>query len=141
VAWQESHFDPLIQSDVGARGMWQFMDYVARQYGLRVDSNWKSGGVDERLDPNKETKIAAHYLYNLLFEFGEESFMLAIASYNKGENGMRKVLHEAGFHRDQRDFGHLYWLKLLPEETMEYVPQILAEAIIGNDPKKYGLEP
>jgi membrane-bound lytic murein transglycosylase D len=88
----------------------------------------------------KETHIAAKYLYDLLAQFGSDSFMLAIASYNKGENGMLKVLREVGFRKDQRDFWHLYRLKKLPEETMEYVPQILAAAIIGNDPKKYGLE-
>jgi hypothetical protein len=140
VAWQESNFDPLAQSAVGARGMWQFMDFQARHYGLKVSENWKSGGYDERIDPAKETHIAAKYLYDLLSEFGSDSFMLAIASYNKGENGMRRVLHDVGFRKEQRDFWHLYRLKKLPEETMEYVPQILAAAIISNDPKKYGLE-
>ena len=140
VAWQESNFDPFAQSAVGARGMWQFMDFQARKYGLRVSENWRNGGYDERTDVQKETHIAAKYLYDLLSEFGSDSFMLAIASYNKGENGMRKVLHEVGFRKEQRDFWHLYRLKKLPEETMEYVPQILAAAIISNDPKKYGLE-
>jgi pSer/pThr/pTyr-binding forkhead associated (FHA) protein/soluble lytic murein transglycosylase-like protein len=140
VAWQESNFDPYAQSAVGARGMWQFMDFQARKYGLHVAENWRSGGRDDRTDVQKETHIAAKYLYDLLSEFGSDSFMLAIASYNKGENGMRRVLHEVGFRKEQRDFWHLYRLKKLPEETMEYVPQILAAAIISNDPKKYGLE-
>jgi membrane-bound lytic murein transglycosylase D len=96
--------------------------------------------MDERTDVAKSTKGAARYLHNLLSDFGSDSFMLAIASYNKGENGMRRVLHEVGFRKEQRDFWHLYRLKKLPEETMEYVPQILAAAIICNDPKKYGLE-
>jgi membrane-bound lytic murein transglycosylase D len=67
--------------------------------------------------------------------------MIAIASYNKGEAGMRRVLHEVGFHKKERDFWHLYRLKKLPDETLEYVPQILAAAIIGNNPQKYGLDP
>jgi membrane-bound lytic murein transglycosylase D len=120
--------------------MWQFMDFTARRYGLRVSENWKHGGYDERTDVAKATHIAAKYLYDLLSEFGSDSFMLAIASYNKGEAGMRKILHEVGFRKEQRDFWHLYRLKKLPEETMEYVPQILAAAIICSDPKKYGLE-
>jgi pSer/pThr/pTyr-binding forkhead associated (FHA) protein len=140
VAWQESNFDPFAQTPVGARGMWQFMDFTARRYGLKVSENWRKGGYDERTDVQKETHIAAKYLYDLLAQFGSDSFMLAIASYNKGENGMLKVLREVGFRKDQRDFWHLYRLKKLPEETMEYVPQILAAAIICNDPKKYGLE-
>ena len=140
VAWTESQFDPLAESGVGARGMWQFMAPTARNYGLRVDDR-----VDERIDAAKETHAAAHYLANLLAEFGEDSFMLAIASYNKGEAGMRKVLHEiaqeqGGFRKEKRDFWHLYRMKKLPQETLEYVPQILAAAIISNNPKKYGLE-
>jgi soluble lytic murein transglycosylase-like protein len=140
VAWQESNFDPLITSGAGARGMWQFMDFKAREFGMRVDSNWRKGGYDERTDVGKSTRGAAKYLFNLLSEFGSDSFMLAIASYNKGEGGMRKILREVGFRKEQRDFWHLYRLKKLPEETMEYVPQILAAAIICNDPAKYGLE-
>lgn len=140
VAWTESQFDPFAESQVGARGMWQFMPQTARAYGLRVDSS-----VDERTDPAKLTHVAARYLANLLSEFGEESFMLAIASYNKGENGMRKVLHDVaqepgGFRKEKREFWHLYRLKKLPQETLEYVPQILAAAIICNNPRKYGLE-
>ena len=140
VAWQESKFEPRAESAAGARGQWQFMDFKARHYGLRVDANWRTGGVDERTDVAKETHIAARYLYDLLSEFGSDSFMLAIASYNKGEYGMRRTLHDVGFRKEQRDFWHLYRLKKLPDETLEYVPQILAAAIICNDPKKYGLE-
>jgi soluble lytic murein transglycosylase-like protein len=142
VAWQESGFDPLAESAARAKGMWQFMDFRAREFGMRVDSR---RGIDDRTDVLKSTRGAAKYLANLLAEFGEDSFMLAIASYNKGENGMRRVLHEiaqqpGGFRKDKRDFWHLYRLKKLPQETLEYVPQVLAAAIIGNNPKKYGLE-
>lgn len=140
VAWQESSFDPYAQSAAGARGMWQFMDSTARKYGLRVANDWRRGGADERTDVPKATRVAARYLYDLLTEFGSDSFMLAIASYNKGEGGLRRVLHEVGFRKDQRDFWHLYRLKKLPQETMEYVPQILAAAVISADPGKYGLE-
>lgn len=140
VAWQESSFDPFAVSPAGARGMWQFMDFKAREFGMRVDPGWRKGGVDERTDVTRSTRAAAQYLHNLLSDFGSDSFMLAIASYNKGEPGMRRVLHQVGFRKDQRDFWHLYRLKKLPEETMEYVPQILAAAIICNEPKKYGLE-
>ena len=45
-----------------------------------------------------------------------------------------------GFRKDKRDFWHLYRLNKLPQETREYVPQILAAAILGNNPQKYGLE-
>ncbi len=102
---------------------------------MRVDKN-----VDDRLDPTKLTPVAAKYLGDLLAEFGD--LMLAIASYNKGEEGMRRVLRTHNFWRkEQRNFWHLYYLKLLPEETLEYVPQILAAAIICSNPEKFGLPP
>jgi peptidoglycan lytic transglycosylase D len=72
--------------------------------------------------------------------------MLAMASYNRGENAVRGVLHKiartpGGFKKQNRDFWHLYRMKLLPSETMEYVPKILAAAVICSNPQRYGLEP
>ncbi|MBL8347750.1 MAG: hypothetical protein JNN03_20115, partial [Rubrivivax sp.] len=72
------------------------------------------------------------------------SFMLVLASYNRGENGVRRALGQVarepgGFRKDKRDFWHLYRLKLLPEETREYVPRVLAAAIISSNAQKYGL--
>lgn len=140
VAWTESQFDPYAESAAHAKGMWQFIASSARQYGLRVDEK-----IDERTDVVKSTRAAAAYLAALLGKFGGDSFMLAIASYNKGENGMMRVLERltkqpGGWRKEKRDFWHLYRMKILPEETMEYVPQILAAAIICNNPQKYGLE-
>lgn len=145
VAWQESHFDPAACSPVGARGMWQFMPATGRRYGLRVPAECSRtcdcGDDDERLHPEKATRAAARYLGDLLAEFGMESFMLAIASYNKGEGGMRRVLREQRLRRrHERDFWHLYYRKLLPEETMEYVPRIIAAAIAAQHPEQFGLE-
>jgi len=139
IAWVESGFDPNAQSAAGAAGLWQMTTTTAQSMGLVVDNT-----VDERLDPDKQTKAAASYLAALLSEFGEDSFMLVLASYNRGENGVRRVLHQVardpgGFRKDKRDFWHLYRMKLLPEETREYVPKVLAAAIVCNNPQKYGL--
>lgn len=138
VAWTESGFNPEALNPSGARGMWQLMEAASRDAGLRVDKK-----VDERTDVEKSTRAATRYLSKLLIEFGEQSFMLVLASYNKGENGVRRVLHKVaqepgGFRK--RDFWHLYRLKLLPEETREYVPRVLAAAIVLGNPGKYGLE-
>jgi hypothetical protein len=140
IAWTESQFDPNAKSSAGAAGMWQLTADTARGFNLRVDK-----GNDERFDPEKETRAAAHYLANLLAEFGSDAFMLAMASYNRGEAGVRRVLHQIakekdGFRKEKRDFWHLYRLKKLPEETREYVPKVLAAAIVCHDPEKYGLE-
>jgi len=140
VAWAETQFDPKAKSAAGAAGMWQMMATTAQGYGLRVD-----GKVDERYDPDKETRAAARHLANLLAEYGSDSFMLAMASYNRGEAGVRRVLREiaqepGGFRKEKRDFWHLYRMKKLPEETREYVPRVLAAAIVSRDALKLGLE-
>lgn len=153
VAWQESQFDPEICSWVGARGMWQFMPATGKRYGLNISADCSRArppqgamhcpcrGVDERADPRLASRAAARYLGDLLAEFGTESFMLALASYNKGEGGMRKILRDKKLRRrHERDFWNLYYLKLLPEETLEYVPRIIAAAIVGRNPEKYGLD-
>jgi membrane-bound lytic murein transglycosylase D len=141
VAWTESRFSPMARNPSGARGMWQMMPISARALGLRVD-----GKVDERTDVAKQTRAAARHMANLLAEFGEDAFMLAMASYNRGENGVRATLHKiartpGGFKKANRDFWHLYRLKMLPSETMEYVPKVLAAAVVCSNPQRYGLEP
>src|SRR5258708_26848002 len=72
--------------------------------------------------------------------------MLALASYNSGEQGVQRALQKVGqepggFSRDKRDFWHLYRRKLLSQETSEYVPSVLAAAIVGSHPQRYGLAP
>jgi soluble lytic murein transglycosylase-like protein len=140
VAWAETQFDPKAKSSAGAAGMWQLTASTAQSFRLRVDRR-----MDERFDPEKETKAAARYLANLLAEYGSDSFMLAMASYNRGEAGVRRVLHQiaqepGGFRKEKRDFWHLYRLKKLPEETREYVPKVLAAAIVNRQAKQLGLE-
>jgi pSer/pThr/pTyr-binding forkhead associated (FHA) protein/soluble lytic murein transglycosylase-like protein len=140
IAWAETQFDPKAKSSAGAAGMWQFTPEKARDFHLKVDKT-----VDERYDPAKETHAAAQLLANLLAEYGSDSFMLAMASYNRGEAGVRRVLHQVaqepgGFRKEKRDFWHLYRLKKLPEETREYVPKVLAAAIVSHNAKKLGLE-
>ena len=140
IAWVETQFDPRAKNPSGAAGMWQLTASTARNFNLKVE-----GKIDERFDPQKETHAAAQYLANLLAEYGSDSFMLAMASYNRGEAGVRRVLHQiaqepGGFRKEKRDFWHLYRMKKLPEETREYVPKVLAAAIVARDAKKYGLE-
>jgi soluble lytic murein transglycosylase-like protein len=142
VAWVESEFNPASRGPGAdpAVGLWSFTAKTARQYGLRVD-----GEQDDRLDPALSTDAAARYFANLLAEFGTDSFMLALASYNVGENKLRKTLFSlaqrpGGLQPEDRTFWQLYRLQTLPEETMEYVPKVLAVAILCHDPGRYGLE-
>jgi membrane-bound lytic murein transglycosylase D len=140
VAWTESQFNPEAESSAGAKGMWQMTTSTAQALGLTV-----GGGVDERTDVPRQTQAAARHLANLLAEFGEDSFMLAMAAYNRGESGVRRALHDVareagGFRKEKRDFWHLYRVKKLPPETREYVPKILAAAIVSTNPERYGLK-
>ena len=100
-------------SRVGARGMWQFMYYTAKKYGLVINSF-----VDERLDPVKAVDAAARYLKDSYEIFGDWS--LAIASYNCGPGNVNKAIKRSG----KRDSWDLY--PYLPRETRGYVPPVLS---------------
>ncbi len=122
----ESGYEPAIRSPAGARGLWQFMPATGRSYGLRVD-----GTVDDRTDPRKSTRAAARYLRDLAFEFGGDALLLAIASYNKGENGIRRALKKLDDPRTDRSYWTLAERGLIPRETQDYVPRLVAAAVMG----------
>lgn len=122
----ESGYRSEIRSKAGARGLWQFMPGTARQYGLEV-----KGAVDQRTDPELATRAAARYLRDLAFEFGGDALLLAIASYNKGENGVRRALKRLDDPFSDRSYWRLVEHDLLPQETQEYVPRLIASAVLG----------
>jgi membrane-bound lytic murein transglycosylase D len=127
VAMIESGFNMKACSRAQAMGPWQFMDDTGRQYGLRVDY-W----VDERYDLEKSTVAAARYLKKLFDQFG--CWYLVAASYNAGENRVRRAMENGR----TKDFWELREYKMLPRETQEYVPQLIAAATIARDPDLYG---
>jgi hypothetical protein len=102
-------------SPKGARGVWQFMPDTARRYGLVVD-----GVRDDRIDLQKSTRAAAHYLRDLHGQFGDWS--LALAAYNAGELAVHAAMDRSGF----REFGLIRARRLLPSETRNYVPAVAA---------------
>jgi membrane-bound lytic murein transglycosylase D len=127
----ESAFKPNALSRVNARGVWQFMAATAAENGLR--RNWY---VDERSDPEKATVAAAKYLKTLAGMFNGD-WHLALASYNGGPGRLQRAMTKAG--RD--DFWELAAKpKILPRETREYVPMILAAIVIARNPAQYGFE-
>src|SRR5579862_6523589 len=128
LAQAESGFHPLALSRVGARGMWQFMAGRARGYGLEHNL-W----VDERQDPEKSTRAAAHHLKDLYNEFGD--WYLAMAAYNSGPGTVQSAVKRTGY----ADFWELYRRNVLPKETRNYVPIILAVTIMAKNPSQYGL--
>ncbi|MFZ5453730.1 MAG: lytic transglycosylase domain-containing protein [Thermodesulfobacteriota bacterium] len=126
----ESGFNPKARSPKEAVGMWQFVAETARRYGLKVNEK-----VDERCDPEKSTLAAARYLEDLYHQFG--CWYLAAAGYNAGEKRVEGVVSRHG----TRDFWTMAQGRLLPQETCNYVPQLIAATLIAKSPKKYGLVP
>lgn len=128
LAQVESVWIPQALSSASAKGIWQFIPSTGARFGLKQD-----GYVDERVSPEKSTRAAARYL-KFLNEFFAGDWMLAMAAYNCGEYGVDRAIARCGY----ADFWELYNRNLLPQETRNYVPAILAVTIIAKDPAKYG---
>jgi len=133
----ESGYDPNAYSRAAAVGMWQFMASTGRDMGLRVD--W---WVDERRDPVKSTTAAVGFLRGLREQLG--SLYLAAAAYNGGPGRIARGLTRyaddlEGTTGDDRFFA-LADKDFLPRETREYVPQLIAAALIAKEPRRYGME-
>jgi membrane-bound lytic murein transglycosylase D len=129
LAQAESGFHPYAVSRVGARGIWQFMGSRAKGYGLHHDL-W----VDDRQDPERSTRAAAHHLRDLYNQFGD--WYLAMAAYNSGPGTVQSAVKRTGY----ADFWELYRRNVLPKETRNYVPIIVAVAIMAKNPSQYGLQ-
>lgn len=129
LAQAESGFHPLALSRAGARGMWQFMGSRAKGYGLE-----RNFWIDERQDPEKATRAAARHLKDLYNQFGD--WYLAMAAYNSGPGTVQSAVRRTGY----ADFWQLYRRNVLPKETRNYVPIIVAVTIMAKNPEQYGLD-
>lgn len=128
VALVESGFNPRAVSHADAHGVWQFIPETGQRYGLM-------NGEDLR-DVRKSTVAAADYLLDLISIFGSRSFLLATAAYNAGEGRIIKCLRQIDDPFQKRSFWQIRGCLAL--ETQEYVPRIMAAAVIGADPKRFG---
>src|SRR5215472_1259972 len=128
LAQAESAFQPLALSRAGARGIWQFVPWRGNEYGLK-----RSWWVDERQDPEKATRAAAQHLRDLYGLFGD--WYLAMAAYNCGPGNVQKGIERTGY----ADFWELYRRNVLPRETKNYVPIIIALTLIAKDAAHYNI--
>ena len=132
----ESGFDNNAYSKAAAVGMWQFMTSTARGMGMRVD--W---WVDERRDPVKSTWAAVRFIKGMRDQFG--SLYLAAAAYNGGPGrvarGLARYADEMENTKGDDAFFVLAEKDYLHSETREYVPQLIAAALIAKEPKRYGM--
>ncbi len=106
-----------------ASGPWQFIGSTGRRYQLKSDAV-----RDERRNLEMSTEAAIKYLRHLK-DFQRGDWFLAMASYNAGEDRVRKLL------KDQKVSD--YWKMHGPRETMRYVPRIIAAKEIYSQPEKY----
>jgi membrane-bound lytic murein transglycosylase D len=127
MAHQESAFKSSAYSRARAKGMWQFMSFTGKKYGLRIDP-W----VDERSDFEKATRAAARYLKDLHERY--DDWYLAMAAYNAGEGKIDRAIARAR----TRDFWAICKTKYIRAETKSYVPAILASILIDKSPEDYG---
>ena len=128
LAQAESVWKPNALSRAAAKGIWQFIPSTGSRYGL-VQTRW----IDDRSHPEKSTRAAAKYL-RFLYDYFAGDWLLAMAAYNSGENRVANAVARCGY----ADFWELYRRNLLPQETRNYVPIILAITIISKNQKRYG---
>lgn len=137
LALVESGFNPNAYSRAAAVGMWQFMTTTARGMGLRVD--W---WVDERRDPVRSTDAAVRFLRGLNEQFG--SMYLAAAAYNGGPGRIARGLNRYADDLEGSDPDEMFFTlaekKYLRGETRNYVPQLIAVALVAKEADRYGLE-
>ena len=128
LAMVESGFNDKAYSWAHAVGPWQFIESTGRRYGLKND--WWH---DERRDPEKATRAAAHFLSDLYKSF-DGDWYLAVPSYNAGPGKLRQAVKRY----KTRDFWELCRGKYLKTETKNYLPKLLAALMIAKQPEKYG---
>jgi membrane-bound lytic murein transglycosylase D len=128
LAQAESAFQPQAVSRAGARGIWQFMPFRGQEYDLE-----RTYWVDERSDPEKATRAAAHHMRDLYEMFGD--WYLVMAAYNSGPLNVVKAIERTGY----ADFWELQKRNALPKQTRNYVPIIIALALVAKDPALYGI--
>ena len=133
LAMIESGFNPTAKSPAKAGGLWQFISETGKRYGLTINHR-----VDERNVPAKATDAALSYLSDLYDRFG--SWYLAAAAYNTGENRVGRIMRQVTGSEKGSDADYYRISKLLPRETQDYVPMMIAAARISKDPARYGFD-
>jgi len=121
----ESALLPHSGSNKGAVGFWQFIRETGLRYDLRIDNE-----IDERRHILSSTRAAIAYLKKLHGDFN--SWALAAAAYNMGEQGLMNAIEE----QKVRDYYNLY----LPMETQRYVLRAVAVKLIMENPQRYGFD-
>lgn len=123
----ESGYDPRARSASQATGMWQLIPSTARHLGLR-----KNTGYDGSRDVVESTEAALQYLDQMQKHF-DGDWLLTLAAYNAGQGAIDRAIERNRALGKPTDFWHLN----LPQQTMEFVPRILAFAQLAAEADKY----
>jgi len=126
----ESGYNPFAYSKAGAAGLWQMMPGTASGFGLK--QTW---WYDGRRDVIASTNAALDYLA-YLEDFFNGDWELAIAAYDSGEGSVLNAVRRNVAKGAKTDF----WSLHLPQETLAYIPKVLALAEIFTHPNKYDVE-
>lgn len=124
----ESNYKTNAKSKSGAIGMWQFMENSVKPFLILDDF------IDERLDPWKSTDGALRKLTDNFNYFND--WKIAIAAYNCGAGAMTRVLKKAKV----KDFWYLVEHNLLPKQTADYVPKLIAISDLAINSEYYGID-
>lgn len=131
IAWLgqvESAWRPNARSWAAASGLWQFIPGTGARFGLR-----QTAWIDERNGYEKATRASAKYLKFLADRYNG-NWELAMAAYNTGEGNIDRAIASAG----TSNFWEIY--AYIPQETRNYVPNILATILVAKNPAKYGFK-
>ncbi|MCO7245278.1 transglycosylase SLT domain-containing protein [Halomonas sp. Mc5H-6] len=130
IPFVESSFDPSARSHRGAAGLWQFMPGTGDALGLV-----RNGNYDGRLDVVTSTNAALDYLEMQADQWYKGDLQLSLAAYNAGAGTVNKAKQ----HAESQGLQGNYWNLSLPQETMQYLPKLLAIATIIDDPERYNV--
>lgn len=124
----ESEYNQYAVSKSGAKGIWQFMENSMRPFMKKTE--W----IDERLDPWKSTDAALAKLQDNYKIFGD--WAIALAAYNCGAGAMQRILKDA----EEKTFWFIAEKELLRDQSIQYVPKLLAICELVSNPEKYEIE-
>lgn len=139
----ESAFNANAVSKAGAVGYWQFMDAVAREYGLKYvsrqhttqrkkQSKKQAHGRDDRKNFTKSTYAAARYLKDRSRNLNND-LLLMVASYNCGVGNVWEAMKKTGL--ADPDFWDIK--DYLPAETQTYVMNFITLNVIFHNYEKF----
>lgn len=126
----ESAFNPEAYSSAKAAGIWQFIPSTGLHFNLK-----QNFFKDERRDVLASTDAALTYLQKLHAMFGD--WHLALAAYNWGEGSVQRAINKNRAAGRPTDFNALS--ALMPAETRNYVPKLMAVKSIIGTPARYNI--